>query len=127
MKQRAIKAADYLRRGVSEHRLQVSVLELLETHAVRNVYWFSIPNEAKRTPMLASRMKARGLRAGVADLCVMLSGGKVAWLELKTLKGSQSEAQKNFAEICLVLGHPYAVAHDLDEALAALRRWGAIT
>ena len=126
MKQRTLTAQDYLRRHTSEHRLQASVLRFLEVHAVRNTYVFAIPNEAKRSFTLAARMKASGLRAGVADLCIMFPEGRVAWLELKTLKGRQTPEQKNFEEVCDVLGHRYGLAHSLDEAIDILKRWGAL-
>ena len=64
-------------------------------------------------------MKAEGLQSGVADLCIMLPGGKVAWLELKTDKGRQSIAQKGFEAKCKRLDHPYALARTLDEAIAS--------
>jgi hypothetical protein len=71
-------------------------------------------------------MKAEGLQAGAADLCVMLPGGRVAWLELKTAVGRQSIAQKGFEAKCRRLDHPYAVARTLDEAIAALTQWKAL-
>jgi len=126
MKQRVIKAADYLKTRAGEHRLQAMVLAYLAVSASPDVYVFAIPNAAKRTPMLAARMKAEGLRAGVADLCVMLPGGKAAWLELKDGAGKQSAAQKNFEEICDRLGHDYAVARNLNDAIIFLKDWGAL-
>jgi len=126
MKQRTITAADYLRSNVGEHRLQALVLQHLEANGKPNVYVFAIPNAARRTPMLAARMKAEGLRAGIADLCIMLPGGRTCWLELKTLKGVQSDAQRGFAMICQTLGHDYAVVRTLGDAIAVLRTWGAL-
>ena len=122
---RAIAARDYLRSRVSEHRLQAMVLAYVSAHP--DVYAFAIPNAAKRSPMLAARMKAEGLRAGVADLAIMLPGGRMAWLELKDGKGKQSDAQKGFEAICARLGHHYAVVRSLDEAITILKQWGALT
>jgi len=126
MKQRTIAAADYLRLPVGEHQLQALVLAHLEANGRPDVYAFAIPNAARRTPMLAARMKAEGLRAGVADLCIMLPAGRTAWLELKTRKGVQSDAQKSFAAICKRLGHPYAVVRTLGDAIVVLKDWGAL-
>jgi len=120
-----MKAADYRRDG-NEHLLQTFVLAHLEAYARRNVYAFAIPNAARRSPMLAARMKAEGLRAGVADLCIMLPGGRTGWLELKNRKGRQSVAQLSFAAICERLDHDYAVVRSLDEAITVLKAWGAL-
>jgi hypothetical protein len=120
-----MKAAAY-RRIVSEHSLQAALLRHLEIAARPDIYWFAIPNAAPRSPQLAARMKAEGLRAGVADLCIMLPGGRTGWLELKNHKGRQSDAQLGFQTICYRLGHPYAVVRSLDDAIAVLKAWGAL-
>ena len=119
-----MKAAAY-RRVVSEHTLQVQVLEII-AYKGKRTYAFAIPNAGARGLATAARMKAEGLTAGVADLCVMLPGGKVGWLELKAAKGRQSPAQVAFEDICEVLGHPYATAHTLDGAITVLKQWGAL-
>ena len=119
-----MKAADYLRRPVSEHRLQVLVLQHIDLHG--NAYAFAVPNAARRSPALAARMNAEGLRAGVADLCVMMPGGRTGWLELKQARGRQSDAQRVFQALCERFGHAYALARDLDEAIAVLKSWGAL-
>ena len=109
-----------------EHGLQVTLLNyLLQAHQ-KDLYCFAIPNAGKRGFQTAARMRAEGLRAGVADLCVMMQKGRVCWLELKSEKGRSSSAQNSFGEICKVLGHSYAVVHNFDEALDALRIFGAI-
>ncbi|MBO4228156.1 hypothetical protein [Bradyrhizobium neotropicale] len=111
----------------SEHTLQVRVLGVINTEKVHpDIFAFAIPNAGRRSLRLGARMKAEGLRAGVADVCIMLLQGRSAWLELKTLKGSQSLAQKGFEARCRRLGHPYALARSLDEAVAALRRMGVL-
>jgi len=118
-----MKAAAYRRRA-SEHSLQKQVLACLSLS--KHAFAFAVPNAGKRSPATAVRMKAEGLVPGIADLCVMLPGGRVGWLELKTAKGAQSLAQTQFEDICEVLRHPYAVARSLDEAIRVLRAWGAL-
>jgi hypothetical protein len=114
------------RQIVSEHSLQVSILEYLKLSARRDVWWFAIPNAGKRSWRLAAQLKAEGLTAGVADLCIMLSGGRVLWMETKTLKGQQSDAQHNFERVCTALGHPYHIIRDLPDAIDTLRHWGVL-
>jgi hypothetical protein len=113
-------------RKVSEHSLQVQVLKEFEVRKARDVNILALANAGHRSLRMGARMKAEGLQAGAADLCVMLPGGKVAWLELKTAVGRQSIAQKGFESKCRRLGHPYVVARTLDEAMEALTQWKAL-
>ena len=121
-----MKAADYRKRTTSEHSLQTMVLEHLRLRAVADSFVFAIPNAGMRSFPVASRMKAEGMTAGVADLCVMLSGGRVIWLELKTAKGRLSDTQHGFRAVCDRLGHPYILARSLDEAVDGLAAAGAL-
>jgi hypothetical protein len=121
-----MKAADYRKRATSEHRLQALVLEALQFRAVKDAFWFAVPNAGKRSFAVATRMRKEGMQAGVADLCVMLSGGRTIWLELKTPKGRQSPAQKNFQNICNRLSHVYILARSFDEAIDSLQAFGAM-
>jgi hypothetical protein len=121
-----MKLSDYRKGLLSEHRLQVLVLQHLELHAVKEAYWFAVPNAARRSMGLAARMKQEGMRAGVADICIMLGGGRTVWIEMKTAKGRQTEAQLEFQKVCEALGHPYILAHSLDEAMQGLRTAGVL-
>jgi len=114
------------RATVKEHDLQVTVLEQLERRAAPGVFWFAVPNAGKRGRLAARMLKEEGMRAGVADLCVMLPAGKVAWLELKTRRGRQTEQQVMFGLVCASLNHPYHMARTLDEAVGFLKQVGAL-
>ena len=116
--------AQYLR-ATEEHTLQMAVLQHLRIAARPGVFAFSIPNAGKRSPQQASRMKREGMMAGVADLCVMMDEGRTGWLELKSDKGKQKEAQREFETLCAFLSHNYAVCRNLYEAIDILRTWGA--
>ena len=116
---------DEYRSAISEHDLQSELVEHLEK--VPNIYVFAIPNAGFRTLRMGARMKREGMRAGMADLGVMMPAGRIGWLELKKPKaGRQSIQQKAFQQRCLRLGHPYAIARSFDEAKAILRLWGAL-
>ena len=115
-----------VRRKVSEHSLQVQLLKELELRKAPNINIVALANAGHRSLRMGARMKAEGLQAGAADLCIMLPGGKAAWLELKTTTGRQSLAQKGFEAKCQRLGHPYALVRTLDEAIEALTQWGAL-
>ena len=115
------------KRGDEEHKLQVMVIELLEIMGKKGAFYcFSIPNAGIRTLRMGARMKREGLRSGLADLGVMLPGGRMAWMEMKTKTGRQSIEQKNFQQICLALGHQYAIARSFEEAEKILKLWGVL-
>ncbi len=121
-----MKAADYHKRVSTEHQLQAMVLEYLRLYAVKEAFWFAIPNAGKRSFAVATRLRREGMQAGVADLCVMLSGGRTIWLELKAGKGRQTPKQKGFQDICNRLSHVYILVRSLNEAIENLKAFGAL-
>lgn len=112
--------------GPSEHKIQVQLLDYLRFAARPEIYYFAIPNQGNRHILNASRMKAEGVRSGVADLCFMLPNGLVGWMEMKKPGGQMSDTQKAFRDRCLMLGHHWALAKSVDEALEALTKWDAL-
>jgi len=114
-------------RRAPEHNLQVKVLRYLRENAAPDIHWLAIPNAGRRTMRSGASLKAEGMTAGAPDLCVLLPGGFVLWLELKTAKGVLSDAQKGFRARCLRLEHPYQLAHSFNEAIDILAHWGAVS
>jgi hypothetical protein len=110
----------------TEHKLQVALVDYLAYAAKPEIFYFAIPNQGNRHIMNATKMKAEGVRSGVADLCFMLPAGRVAWLEMKTAKGALSETQKAFRDRALALGHHWALARSVDEAIEHLTAWGVM-
>ena len=110
----------------SEHQLQVSVCELMDKALRPPLAYHATPNGGHRHVAVARKLKAEGVKAGVADIQILLDGGRSAWLELKIKGGSLSPAQKVFRDTCRTLGHPWAVAKTFDEAKAFLASIGAL-
>ncbi len=110
----------------SEHVIQCRLMDYLAYAAKPEVYYFAIPNQSNRHIASAAKMKAEGVRSGVADLCFMLPGGRAGWLEMKKPGGSMSETQKAFRDRCELLGHNWALAKSVDEALEVLTKWDAL-
>ena len=108
-----------------EAALQRTVVEHLRFTGVPGMIYFSIANEGKRSAVMGAELKRMGLRAGAADLCVIV-GGKAHFLELKSAKGKQSPEQKAFEADAIEAGCNYAVANNINDALTTLRAWGAI-
>lgn len=110
----------------SEYKIQVALLDYLAIAGRRDLHWFAIPNQSNRHIRNATKMKAEGMRAGSPDLCFLLPEGRVGWLEMKTRTGSLSPAQKQFRDRALSLGHFWAMARSVDEALPHLTTWGVL-
>ena len=105
-----------------EARLQ----KVIVSHLLMNdAFYFSIPNESKRSVVMGAHMKQMGLIPGAADLGIVVDG-KIHFLEVKAADGVQSASQREFQKRCQANKIPYAICFNLTEALAYLQHWKAI-
>ena len=74
-------------------------------------------------PRTSHLIAGLGVLAGVADVGVLLPGGRIAWLEAKTATGKQSPAQRRFARWCKQLGHEYHLVRTVEHALEIAATW----
>jgi len=125
--------AKRIRRAVlfdpSEHSVQVQLVIALAYMLRPEIYFFAIPNQSNRHINNAMKMQAEGVRSGVADLCFMFPAdeGSIGWLEMKKKRGGTLRTeQKGFRAICARLGHRWAMAKSIDEAIDILRGWNAL-
>lgn len=112
-------------RRIPEHALQATLVAFLHVSCRKGVMWHSIPNELPKIEGRAAQFKARGMKAGVADLELTIDG-RTHYLELKSKKGIHREAQKTFQLECEANGVPYALARSFEAAVAILAGWGAL-
>lgn len=83
---------------------------------VGNSFLFAIPNGGLRNKKVAQKLKEEGVTAGVADLCLMVRGGRTVWIEVKRPKvGRMSRKQQEFKAACEHLGQTYFVVTSLGE------------
>jgi hypothetical protein len=113
------------KRASPEHQLQMFTVGLLARCAEPGMMFFSVPNGGFRTKSGARWLKAEGVRAGVADLALVIKG-QAAFLELKAKGGTLSPAQKAFAADCERCGAWWAVASSPESARDVLFKWGAL-
>lgn len=84
---------------------------------------FHVPNGGRRNLKEATRLKAEGVVAGVADLILLVprieEGCKSMWhalcIEMKKKGGYQSPEQKDWQKKVEGHGYKYAVCRSLDE------------
>lgn len=105
-----------------EEAIQRSVKDYLDV-AAPYLMWWAVPNGGMSKGQ-NGRNKAMGARAGVLDLHFVLTGGRLAVIEMKAPKGTLSPEQKVFIAACGLSGVPWAVCRSVEEVEVTLRGWG---
>lgn len=128
----------------SEFNLQCAVADTLRRFCNIGWRWTHIPNgEARTAEIITSRdilgrevhrrrsqagerLKRAGLKPGWPDLLLVAPNGIAHSLELKAHGRGLSEAQEQYRDHCLALGHPWACASSYKDAVGVLTLWGAL-
>lgn len=102
-------------RNQHEHKLQCSLVKWFRlAYPKLAPLLFAVPNGENRNPITGARLKAAGVRAGVADLLFLYNGRCFAF-EIKATKGKPSEAQKEWASAVRDQHICYNVIRDFEE------------
>jgi hypothetical protein len=109
-----------------EEQLQRGIVAYLGYAARKDAIWFHVPNGEGRSKAAGGRLKAMGVRPGVADLCFVLKDGHAAFMELKAVGGKQSANQLVFEQRCIDCGVPYVVVTSMGGAIEILKAWGVV-
>ncbi len=110
----------------SELRLHVAIVDVLRRFGSPQWFWFHPANGEKRDARAAAKLRAMGVRPGVADLLLIAPSGQLHAIEIKRRDGALSDEQREFAEWCTGNNVPHAVVRSIDEALAVFTRWGCL-
>lgn len=110
----------------SEHKIQVALFDYLALTARPEIIYAAIPNGGYRHIRVAASLKSEGVRRGTPDIFFCLPEGKIAWLEMKAAKGRLTPEQEAFRDGVKRLGHEWAMARSVDEAIPHLTRWGVM-
>jgi hypothetical protein len=93
--------------------------------AVPALRWLhAIPNGGYRDPVTAARMKAEGVKSGVADIFLPVARGGVHGLYIEMKKpgsGKQSKEQIEFQQFCVEQWFAYVVCDTWREAASTLQ------
>lgn len=83
---------------------------------------FHVGNESPSSNGYRIELGRMGVRAGVADYCIIYGEGKVAFIEFKRdNKCKLTEKQEDFKIVCERLKTPHFVAYDTDIAIEWLK------
>src|SRR4051812_17905861 len=110
----------------TEDQIQSALIQHLHYQARQPVVYFAVPNGGFRHRGVANILKATGTTPGIPDLVFALEQGRTFWLEMKAHKGVLSDAQKGIRYKLEQLGHAWAMARSVDEALAILGKAGML-
>lgn len=110
----------------SEHQIQCQLIRELTYRLRPEIVRFAIPNGGLRNARVAQQLKAEGLTPGMPDLGFAVEDGRTHWVELKNGKGSLSDYQIGIRSRLERLGHCWAMARSVDEAMEHLHKWGAL-
>ena len=99
-----------------------------DTHPVLKLL-YAVPNGGDRNLRVARKLKAEGVLAGVADLCLPAArrGYHGLYLEMKSEEGVATEQQKEFLRGVSGEGYCAVIAQGVGEARAALEWYLCIT
>ena len=101
-----------------EHRLQCACVRWFRlAYPQHHHNLFAVPNGGYRTPATAAKIKAEGALPGVSDLILLIARGDYHGLliEMKTDKGRQSEAQREWQRLIEADGYKYVVVRSIEE------------
>ena len=110
---------------MNEHQIQVAMCQYLD---LIKIPYFAIPNGSLRNIIVAKKLKAEGVKAGVADLFLMIPN-KIfhgLFIEVKTSVGRQQPSQKDFEKIAFDSGYCYEVVRSLDDLIQCLETYKKI-
>lgn len=109
-----------------EHRIQCACVKwfrLQYPHLAKNL--FAIPNGGWRNEVVAAKLKAEGVVAGVLDLCLLVARGDshALFLECKTETGRLSSSQKEWIEKAKKQGYRCVMFRSLDDFMTIVNNY----
>jgi hypothetical protein len=111
------------RRGTPEADIQRSIVAVLRTVLPRGAVVHHSANEitggSDRDKRKQAMLVGMGVFSGFSDL-VVISGGIVAFLEVKSKTGPQSDNQSTFQKLVEAQGFTYALVRSVDDAIDAV-------
>lgn len=102
-----------------EHRLQCAFVRWFRLQYPKMRHnLFSVPNGGRRDAVTGAKLKEEGALPGVSDLILLKPNRQYSALliEVKTPKGRQSEAQKDWQHKISMDGYKYIVVRSIEEA-----------
>ena len=111
-----------------EHQHQVALFQWAKTAMVAHPEleaMYAIPNGGQRNKIVAAKLKAEGVKAGMPDICLPVARGSyhALYVELKAPKPHKSKVQENQRDKMELLeshGNACHIAYGWNEARIAI-------
>ena len=100
-----------------EHQLQCACVQWFRLqHPALNHNLFAVPNGGRRDKTTGAKLKAEGVKAGVADLILLKPNAKhhALLIEMKTAKGRQTQSQRDWQRDIERDGYKYVVIRSVQ-------------
>lgn len=123
----------------TERDHQVFVFQILALNEAQYPFLkfiHAIPNGGHRHPAVAGKLKAEGVKRGIADICIPFPCGHSfrlptgccpgAYIEMKSTTGRVSPEQAEFLEFVKKNHYATKIAYSCDEALAFIEEYLAV-
>jgi VRR-NUC domain len=119
---KALGNKDRQPRKNEEHNHQAAFFEILNLNTRENPnlqYIHAIPNGDYRPKSVAARLKAEGVKSGVADIFTPIRGRGFSgmYLEMKFGNNIMSPSQIKFRDFVLTQGFFFKTCYTVDEAV----------
>lgn len=127
---KASKAPTKHKRGTPEADIQRAIVNTLRFVLPSGSIVHHSANEVTQAGQAGAKRQAilvgMGVTPGFADL-IVLSQGKVLFLEVKSTTGSLRPAQERFRDAVRAQGFAWAIVRSVEDALGALSEAGMVT
>ena len=110
----------------TEHSLQSACIEWFRLQYPKYALnLFAIPNGAKRTAINGKYYVKEGLTKGVADCFLAVASDELhgIFIEFKSERGTQTDAQKEFQFAVMKTDYAYWVVRDIDNFMSAINNY----
>jgi hypothetical protein len=119
-------ARPQIKRNAAEYKLQCQVAKALKKFCDKRWRYTHLPFGEKRDRWTSVKLHLMGVTPGWPDL-LLIGPGKICFMELKRPKGGRMSAeQKDICMHIMVAGGGYALVDNYDDAIDALKDWGAL-
>ena len=106
----------------SETQEQITVAQYM---TLKGILFIHVPNEGKRSPMVARILKAMGLKPGFPDLLILEPRGSYHALaiEMKTKNGRLTEKQREWLNKLRDNGYLALACWGADDAIKVIKQY----
>lgn len=118
-------------KDMSEHQHQVCLMnwaKLMERQHPELKWLHAIPNGGQRNVIVATKLKAEGVKKGISDLFLPVArrGFHGMYIEMKRLKGNPTAHQSEFISFALKQGYHAGVYNGWEAAKQGIEHYMGI-